>query len=151
MKKFIFTAMMAGSVLSACTAPADTGSGIVVSDARIKSPMKGRAVTAGYFELTNHSDLDDALTGISSSVAGRVELHNTIIENDISKMRRQETVPVKSGETVIFKPGSYHIMLFDVNLSPGATDAALTFSFEHADDITIIADITGGMDHKSHH
>jgi len=61
------------------------------------------------------------------------------------RMRRVDGgIDIPAGGDVIFEPGGFHIMLFDAAIPADAQDIALTFDFETADDVTIIADIMTG-------
>ena len=78
-------------------------------------------------------------------------MHTHLNEDGVMKMRKVDGVDLPSGETVIFKPGSYHVMMFAVTLSDAETDVALTFNFEKAPSVTLIADIDGRGDDQDQH
>ena len=139
----IALALSAGLLISGCTPPTETlkEEGIVISDARVRAPMGGQNMTAGYFEITNHTNLDDSLIGVESPIAERIEMHVSETVNNAMMMRKQVSVDIKAGETIVFKPGSYHLMMFGVELNRDQTDVALTLKFKHARDMTIIAEL----------
>lgn len=114
---------------------------IVISEATVRTPMGGRDMTAGYFQITNHTNLDDAIIGVESPIAERVEMHISEKVNNAMMMRKMVSVDLKAGETIVFKPGSYHLMLFGVDLKRDQVDVALTLKFKHARDMTIIAEL----------
>lgn len=150
MKKFLMLCAAIG--LAACTpnehdstshsAKVSDHQGMVISAARVVPPFPGRDVSAGYFELTNHG-ANDRLVSISSPISPRVEMHTHLNEGGVMKMRKIEGLELKSGETVTFKPGSYHIMMFETVMSEAETDVSLTFNFETAPSVTLVADIEG--------
>ena len=147
--------LMTALCMSAC-APDSTDvtniqDGLVISDARIQAPLKGKTMTAGYFDITNASKVDDAIIGVESPVADRIELHLSEEVDGVMKMRRQVSIDLKAGHTISFKPGGLHLMLFDVNMDDDTSDAALTFKFKHAPDVTIIAEMVDGASRTSHH
>jgi len=150
MKKLVFT-LASAIILAGCTPDSPPAEGIVISDLRVQAPMGGQTMSAGYFEITNHSSVDDAIIDVESAVAKRVEMHKTENVDGIMKMRRQVSVDLKAGETLNFAPGGYHLMLFGVDLSKDQTDAAVTLKFKHAPDVTIIADIAESAVHTGHH
>lgn len=127
---------------------------IIISDARVRPPLPGRDIAAGYFQLS--SDQPDRLVAVTSPVSGRTELHTHIDDNGIMRMRRVNGgIDIAAGEDVVFEPGGFHIMLFETQIAPDTKDIALTFDFETAPDVTIIADIISGeasygSDHNSH-
>lgn len=108
-------------------------------------------MTAGYFQITNHTQLDDAIIGVESPVASRVEMHATEMVDGRMSMRKKVSLDIKAGETLVFKPKGLHLMLFDVALKSDQPDAALTLKFKHAPDVTIIADIADSVAHTKHH
>ncbi len=88
---------------------------IEVTDARIRAPLPGRDMTAGYFTLRNDRDAALVLTGVTSPAARAVEMHETSSDGGMMKMRRLDEVVVGAGETVRFEPGGRHLMLFGVS------------------------------------
>ena len=116
--------------------------GIVISAAQVVPPFPGRDVSAGYFELKNLG-VDDRLISVSSPISPRVEMHTHLNEDGVMKMRKVGGVDLPSGEKVTFKPGSYHLMMFDTALSDAETNVSLTFNFETAPAVTVVADIEG--------
>ena len=74
-----------------------------------------RAAGAGgtgvvYLTVTD-SGAADRLTGAASPVATAVELHETINDNGVMKMRPVTSLPVEAGKAFTLAPGGYHIML----------------------------------------
>jgi len=120
--------------------------GIVISSARVLPPFPGRDTAAGYFEITNHGDTADRLVSVTSPISDSVEIHNHIEEDGVMKMRRVEGVEIAPGETVIFKPGSFHLMMFKTTLPENQEDVSLTLNYENADSVTLIVDVDGRGD-----
>ena len=53
----------------------------------------------------------DRLTGASTAVAGKVEVHEMTMDNGVMRMRPVAGgFEIKPGQTVELKPGGYHIM-----------------------------------------
>jgi len=152
MKKLLIALGLSISIL-ACTptTEAPPKQGMEISSAVVRTPMGGQTMTAGYFQLANHTDLDDALIAVESPVASRVEIHATELIDGRMSMRKKVSLDIKAGETVEFKPKGHHLMLFDVTLGTDQKDAALTLKFKHAPDVTIIADIVDTVGHATHH
>lgn len=127
--------------------------GIVVSSARVLPPFPGKDTAAAYFELKNEGS-DNRLLSVSSPISDAVEIHNHIEENGVMKMRRVDGVDVKAGGTVVFKPGSFHIMMFKVNLPETQEDVPLTLTYSDGTSVTLIAPIEGRgeamEDHSGH-
>lgn len=69
------------------------------------------APSAGYFSARNQGDAAKTLTAAASSKYGQVMLHQTTHTDGMSRMSAVDGVEIVPGQTVQFKPGSYHIML----------------------------------------
>lgn len=66
-------------------------------------------------------------------------LHRTIIEADgVARMEPQPEIPIAAGQTLVFEPGGYHVMLMQMKraLHPGDS-ISITLVFQQAGPITI--------------
>jgi periplasmic copper chaperone A len=76
-----------------------------------RATPKGAAVAGGYMTIIKHGTTPDRLVGFSSPVAGKLEIHEMSMDNGVMKMRPVAAgVEIKPGQTVEFKPSSYHLM-----------------------------------------
>ena len=73
----------------------------------------GAKVGAGFMRLRNAGPAD-RVVGASSPVAGRVEMHVTVREGDVMKMREVKSFEVPAGGRFELKPGGAHLMLVDL-------------------------------------
>ena len=73
----------------------------------------GAKVGGGFMQLRS-SSAADRVVGASSPVAGRVEMHVTVREGDVMKMREVKAFEVPAGGTFELKPGGAHLMLMDL-------------------------------------
>ena len=76
--------------------------------------MGGLDVSAAYTTITNTGDEPLRLVAASSPVAGIVEIHEMIMENDVMQMRPIEGLDVPAGGSAVLEQGGYHIMLLDL-------------------------------------
>lgn len=94
--------------------PSVAGSGeLLVEDPRIMQPPPGARVAAGFMLLVNPGAADVILTGASSEAFGHIEIHESVVENDVAKMIKQSELVIPAGESVELKHGSYHLMLMN--------------------------------------
>lgn len=69
-------------------------------------------VAAGYLTVVNDGDAADRLLRIDSAIAQRVEMHQTVHEDGVMRMRRIEGgIVVPARGRVVFAPGGNHLML----------------------------------------
>jgi len=154
-----FLPALAAVLLSACGGHAHHGAdhsetttaGMTVSNAAVMPPLPGRDVALGTFMLTNNSGADDVLLAASAPVSGRVELHNHIKEGDVMKMRRVDSLALAAGESVEFKRGGYHLMMFQSAIGDDVKSVPVTLTFENAGDVTVTAKIAGHDDDYGSH
>ncbi len=85
---------------------------LVVEDAWTRSTAPLQPVAGAYMKLT--SDTNATLVGVSSPVAGRVEVHMMKLQDGVMFMRPVEALSLPKGQTIELKPGGYHIMLMDL-------------------------------------
>jgi len=94
MMKFILAVALTSLTLIACSedtsitsgAPNTAAASVVVSQARVRRPLPGQKIAAGYFTLDSKSG--DKLLAIKSPVSERIELHNHINDGGVMRMRR---------------------------------------------------------------
>lgn len=105
----------------------------ITEEAWVRSTPPNRSVTAAYLGIRNNTGETRRMTGASSPVAGRVELHTHVHDHQsgMMQMRHVEAIDLPAGETVRLAPGGLHIMLMDLDrdLQPGAT-VPMTLEFD---------------------
>jgi len=90
------------------------GASVVVEDTWIRQPPEAAPVAGGYMVLRNSGAQDDRLIAVRSEVARNVEIHEMVMEGDMMKMREMaDGLAVPAGETVMLKPGGFHLMLME--------------------------------------
>jgi periplasmic copper chaperone A len=89
--------------------------------------------TAVYFTIENHGREADVLVAVESEIARSAEVHQTTVEQGIARMRPVERLVVPPGESVVLRPGGYHLMLLDLERELSVGDrfqVLLTFEKE---------------------
>ena len=118
--------------LVACQAT-NNAPNVQIENATMRAPLPGQSTAVAYFDIVNTGG-EDVLLSASSNISDRVELHNHLRENGVMKMRQVENVEIPGKETVSFKSGGLHIMMFDAEIRDPVT---LTLNFKTHDDIMI--------------
>lgn len=98
--------------------------------------------SAVFLTIMNHSDKDRTLVSASTPAAGKVELHDHIMEGDVMKMRQVKNIVIPANSNVVLKPGSLHIMMFELkhNFSEGS-EIEVTANFADGESITFKAPV----------
>ncbi|MFN7981745.1 MAG: copper chaperone PCu(A)C [Vicinamibacterales bacterium] len=117
-------------------------SGVVASDPWMRMPMGNAAQTAVFVVLENKTGEKRHLVSATSSISDKVELHTMSNENGMMRMSPVKAVDVPANGKAELKPGSFHIMLFDLKQHPadGAT-VDLTLTFDNGQTLPIKATV----------
>jgi copper(I)-binding protein len=112
-----------------------------VEEAWIRLPAANGQPGAAYFRLEGNIE-GTRLTGITSPLIRRVELHETVERKGISRMEKRKDVEFPSRGALVFEPGGRHAMLFGIGRSVVAGGTVpLTFSFNTAPPVTVDAEV----------
>ena len=83
-------------------------------DAWAPPSLDGATVATGFSTLMNHSDHAIEIASLSSEIAATVELHDHVMEDGKMRMRRVSPIVIAAQESIVMKPGGYHLMLIDL-------------------------------------
>ncbi|MCK8783445.1 copper chaperone PCu(A)C [Roseomonas sp. NAR14] len=130
------------------------------ADITVEGPWARAAVQGGtggvFLTLRNAGAQPDRLLSAASPVARAAELHETVRDGEVMRMRPVTAIEVPAGGTVTLRPGSLHLML--VRLSQAlrqGTTVPVTLNFERGGSLTVQAEVRaagagGGMPHGDH-
>jgi copper(I)-binding protein len=126
------------ALLTACNqAPKESFS---TEGAWVREAPPNASALAGYVTITNNTKQDRILTSAKSEQFNAVEIHRTIVENGVAKMRRQKDLPIPTGGSLVLEPGSYHLMLMTPKAGFKANDlVTVTLDLKSGDDIKQLA------------
>jgi copper(I)-binding protein len=108
MKFFKFTLFIIALLISTDILAAPD---IRIENAWIGSTDEGDDMSVAYMSLLSNEDL--ILTSVTSPRIKTIEMHNTITEKGIMKMRMTNEIKIEHGKTFEFKSGGSHLMLMD--------------------------------------
>lgn len=99
-------------------------------DGYVRLLPPGSPNTAAFMVLKNDADQPVKLVAAASAAAGRAELHTHLHENGVMKMRQVENIEIPAKGEAVLKPGSLHIMLFEVGTLSEQTPFPLTLTMD---------------------
>lgn len=128
---------------------------LVITQAWARATPPGAAVGAAYLTVENRGGADERLLSASSPAAGAVEVHETVEENGMARMRPLAEVVVPAAGKLEMRPGDAHMMLVGLTapLKEGDT-VPVTLTFESAGSVTvdfIVAPIGADAPADGHH
>jgi len=115
----------------------------MVGDLKISSPwirasVPGQVNGAGYVQIDNKANQGDRLISVNTTGVNRVELHTSLTENGVAKMREVTGIDVPASGSVKLIPGGFHIMFLGLTepFKAGAT-IPVTLKFEKAGEVKV--------------
>ena len=92
-----------------------------VSNAWIPQAPPGVDMLAGYLTLKNSGDQTVTVLAAQSDRFRTVTVHQTVIENGVSRMRELNRLEIAPGQELKFAPGGLHLMLMQPRsaIAPG--------------------------------
>lgn len=129
--KSLFAGALALSLAAASAGAATYRLGAVEVVQPWSRPAAAHMTGVGYMTLKNTGARPDALVGVTSPLANKVEIHATSMTGGVMRMTRVAQVTVPAGGQVVFSPGAYHLMLVGLKAPLKAGDeipAVLAFA-----------------------
>ncbi|OCJ12537.1 hypothetical protein A6U86_05810 [Rhizobium sp. AC27/96] len=136
---------MAGMHMDAKAAPSGSATGklgdLDISGGYVRAMLPGQPVGGGYITIHNTGKTADKLTSVTSSEAGKVELHEMKMDGEIMKMREmKDGIAIPAGATVTLAPNTMHMMFKQVKTpfkKGGAVPVMLMFEKAGMIDLTL--------------
>ena len=124
------------AVLSASAVNLD----IQVQDPWVRAAPPNAKVLAAYLEIRNSSGKPQILTGVSSSAFGQIEIHQSVIHDNIAHMEQLKELTIPPHASLVLKPGGSHLMLMDAKKPLTAGDQIpMTLNFSNGKKIKFTA------------
>ncbi len=70
-------------------------------------------MTAGYLTVENNSNQPIAIEKVTSPQFARVEIHETVIQDNVTRMVSLSPLIVERHSNIVFEPGGKHLMMSD--------------------------------------
>ncbi len=102
-------ALVLSFLVAACSA--ESPAPLVASDVELSAARAGVPMRAAYLRLRNNTGKPVRITSASSPSFERVELHETIFDNDVARMRPVTSVVIEANAEISFERGGMHLML----------------------------------------
>lgn len=111
------------------------------------------SMTGAFMTIDNEGDRQVTLTGASSPVAGKVELHEMVMQ-DGAKVMREMTggLEIPAGRGQMLMPGGHHIMLMGLTdpLQPG-DEVDVTLEFASGDEVALTLPVKEYTEEEPHY
>lgn len=104
-------ALILGALISACEPRG--GAPLSVANLIVLEPLPGASVTAAYLTIDNNSNQPISIDRVTSPQFARVDMHQTILENDVARMAPLAPLTIDRRSSVRFEAGGKHLMMSD--------------------------------------
>jgi len=102
--------LLAASIFLTACSPTAVEQALKFEDAWVRATPPGTKTTAGFGRLENHADVSLEITAYSSPAYLDVSLHQTVLENGVSRMREVPGLSIPPNGEIELAPGGYHLM-----------------------------------------
>lgn len=131
-----FGVLVAVILVSACNAEPQPP--LVAADIVVTRPIPGMQMSAAYLSLTNHTDATIRISRVASAQYASVQLHESIVEDGVARMRAIPVLEIPAGETITLKRGGKHLML----MQPTGATESVSLQFLDGDNLVLAVDAT---------
>jgi periplasmic copper chaperone A len=118
---------------------------LVITQAWTRATPGGAKIGGGFLTIENKGTAPDKLIGASAEGAGKIEVHEMVMNEGVMKMRPVEGgLTIDPGKTVKLAPGGLHLMMMDLKspLKQGEK-MPVTLEFEKAGKVAVTLDVEG--------
>lgn len=112
--------------------------GIKVEDPWVRVTFGQSRATAGYMALVDQSGKGNVLVRLEMGDGARAEVHETVTDGDIVKMRAVSSLPVPAGGRAELTPAGGHIMIMGLK-GPLKAGETLPIKLKFADGSEMMA------------
>jgi len=123
-------AVLCGLLMVSCS---ETRAPLTASDVIVTQAVPGMPMSAGYFKLTNNSGQIISISHVTSPQFASVQMHETVIEDEVARMAPLKILNLQPGETVDFERGGKHLML----MKPADDIDSVTLQFFAGDSLVL--------------
>lgn len=156
LKRLVLAAALASTFAAPVLAHEVKAGDLTLNHPWARATAPGAPVSGGYMKITNNGTASDFLVGGAADFAGKVEIHEMVMEGDVMKMRPVEGgLEIPAGGSVELKPGGYHVMFMGMNKQLVAdTYEHATLVFRNAGEVAVEFAVEEmkmeQMDHSAH-
>lgn len=137
----MFKHLLISSLLCLATVSASAADKLDVIDPWVREAPPNASVIGAFMKLHNPADHAVVVKGVSSPVAGSMQIHRTIMEGGMARMVQQEELIVPAHGEVALQPGGFHLMLFGLQHVPvkgEKVEISLTFADGSVQQVTAV-------------
>ncbi len=136
-------AIMRSIILLLMLIPAAANAASVeISNAWMNESIPGSENGAGYLTLTNVGKQTIKLVDAKTNASRATEIHTHVMRDGMMRMKRVPELIIEPQQTIVFQPGSYHLMMFGVKKAYKPGDSVeFELYFDDGETHQVVADV----------
>ena len=123
MKQTVWVTLLLAALTTSAPIATTMACDLKVESAWIREAPGNATALAGYAVLSNNGNKVLAVASVQSAAFSKVELHESLTENGIAKMRAIDKLEIAPGGKVEFAPGGKHFMMMNPKAGLRSGDA----------------------------
>jgi len=116
--------------------PEKKSSMLLVEKAYIRATIPGTSISSSYMEIENRGEKAITLLSVNSIISPRIEIHQHTMADGMMRMRKLDSIDIKSKERVKLQPSGLHLMLFDVK-KPLKAQQQVELTLNFSDNVSV--------------
>jgi periplasmic copper chaperone A len=118
--------------------------GLIVHEPWVREMPAVSANSAAYMRIENTTRADRTLESVESAQFARVEIHESVDEDGMMRMRHLGQLSIPANGEVVLEPGGYHIMLMGRLGDPvvAGDQVLLRLTFDDGSSLDVTAIVT---------
>lgn len=109
---------------------------LLVEKAYIRATIPGTSISSSYMEIENRGEKAVTLLSVNSDISPRIEIHQHTMADGMMRMRKLDSIDIKSKERVKLQPSGLHLMLFDVK-KPLKAQQQVELTLNFSDNVSV--------------
>jgi len=113
-----------------------------VDQASMRLPLGSGTNSAAFFTFQNNTEQPVRVISATSSLDAKIEIHNVLMMDNMMHMQQVKFVEVKAGSNVVFKSGTFHLMIMGIKDKLNADElVSFTLQLENLEKVTFEASV----------
>ena len=141
MKNILTAVLLISGILWSCSEKGSkTPLPIEIENAAVLEVPSVQKTTAAFMNIKNNSSDDDFLIGAETDAAEVCELHEMVMEGEVMRMQKLDSVEIPEGKSIELKRGGIHLMLIHLKKEIKAGESIkLKLLFKNSNEIEMMA------------
>ena len=152
MKNILMAVVILSGILVNCSQKGTNKSApMEVENVAVLEVPSVQKTTAVFMTIRNNSADDDFLIGAQADIAEACEMHEMVMEGEVMRMQKLDSVEIPAGGSVEFKQGGLHLMLINLKREIKTGESIkIMLKFKNSNEVEVTG-MVHPLDHMHEH